>query len=467
MIELIGRFHPVLVHLPIGILLLACLFQWLSVKKNFAALQPAIGVALFIGMLSAIGSCISGYLLSGTGDYDEQLVNRHQWMGIGVAALSFIFFILHYKKASFKIQWWLASILFILIIITGHLGGSLTHGADYLTQPFAKSNDSASGKSIRKPIPDVQEATVYADIVQPLLQEKCYGCHGASKQKGKLRMDLPELLMKGGKDGVVIEPGKATASELIKRIVLAREEEHHMPPKEKPQLTEREIALLHWWVEAGASFNKKTKDLEQPDKIKPMLVALQNETVERKPNTDIPATPVDKADEAAINKLKDMGIVIMPVALNNNYLLANFVTAGGVTDKDMELLLPIKKQLVWLKLSNTKISDAALNIIAQCSNITKMQLDHTGVTDKGMTTLKALQHLQSLNLASTAITAKGLMELKELKQLQSIFLYQAKIEKSEWKNLERSFPKTHLDSGGYRVPLLETDTMLVKPPKIK
>ncbi len=465
--EIIGRFHPVLVHLPIGILLLACLFQWLSAKKNFAALQPAIGPALFIGMLSAITSCISGYLLSGTGDYDEQLVNRHQWMGICVGVLSFIFFILHYRKASFKIQWWLASILFILIIITGHLGGSLTHGAEYLTQPFTKSNDSANRKPVHKPIPNVQEAIVYADIVQPLLQEKCYGCHGTSKQKGKLRMDLPELLMKGGKDGVVIEPGKATESELIKRIVLAREEEHHMPPKEKPQLTEKEIALLHWWVEAGASFTRKTKDLEQPDKIKPVLIALQNGVIEKKPNTDIPATPVEKADEAAINKLKDMGIVIIPVALNNNYLLANFVTAGVVTDKDVELLLPVKKQLVWLKLSNTRISDKALSIISQCSNITKMQLDHTGVTDKGMITLKALQHLQSLNLAGTVVTAKGLMELKDLKQLQSVFLYQAKIDKSEWKNLEKNFPKTHLDSGGYQVPLLETDTMLVKPPKIK
>lgn len=467
MTELIGRFHPVLVHLPIGILLLACVFQWLSAKKNFTALQPAVGVALFIGMLSAMASCISGYLLSGSGDYDEQLVNFHQWMGIGVATLSFIFFVLHYKKASSEIRWWMASILFILIIITGHLGGSLTHGAGYLTEPFARSNDTVAGKFIRKPIPNVQEAMVYADIVQPLLQEKCYGCHGAGKQKGKLRMDQPELLMKGGKDGVVIEPGNAQESELIKRIVLAREEEHHMPPKEKPQLTEKEIALLHWWITGGASFNKKAKDLEQPDKIKPILTALQNEVIEKKPNADIPAVAVEKADETAIKKLKDMGVVIMPVALNNNYLLANFVTAAGVTDKDLELLLPIKKQLVWLKLSNTKISDAALSIIAQCGNITKLQLDHTAVTDKGIATLAALKQLQLLNLAGTATTAKGIMELKELKQLQSVFLYQSKIEKSEWKNLEKQFPKTHLDSGGYQVPLLETDTMLVKPPKIK
>ena len=45
--DLIGRFHPVLVHLPIGILLLACFFQILTIKNRFTVLQPAIPIMLF------------------------------------------------------------------------------------------------------------------------------------------------------------------------------------------------------------------------------------------------------------------------------------------------------------------------------------------------------------------------------------------------------------------------------------
>ena len=86
--EFIGRFHPVLVHLPVGILLLAALFQWLSVREKFQSLNVAIGVALFWGMLSAIASCISGYLLSTTDDYDKALIFKHQWFGISVAVVS-------------------------------------------------------------------------------------------------------------------------------------------------------------------------------------------------------------------------------------------------------------------------------------------------------------------------------------------------------------------------------------------
>src|ERR1700755_443771 len=92
---LIGRFHPVLVHLPIGILLLACFFQWLTLKNRFTVLQPAIPVAMFWGMISAIASCISGFLLSRTGDYDDQLVGRHQWMGIVVAIISLVLYIMY------------------------------------------------------------------------------------------------------------------------------------------------------------------------------------------------------------------------------------------------------------------------------------------------------------------------------------------------------------------------------------
>jgi mono/diheme cytochrome c family protein len=417
-------------------------------------------------MISAIASCVSGYLLSDSGDYDEDLVNRHQWLGIAVAFIAMIFYLLRNKEIVTKTKWLLPVLLIVLISLTGHLGGTLTHGEGYLTNAFNAAPDN-NANLIRKPIPDVQEAIAYKDIIQPLLQSKCYNCHGAKKQKGKLRMDQPELLMKGGKDGVVIEAGNADKSELIKRILLAREAEHHMPPKEKPQLNEKEIALLHWWIAGGASFVKKTKELPQPEKIKPVLLALQHAAVVKKPDTSIPVTPVEKADEAATKKLKDAGAVIMPVAVNSNYLLANFVASAGITDKDLQLLLPIRKQLVWLKLGNTNITDGGLAIIAQCENLTKLQLDYTGITDNGMESIASLQLLQSLNLVGTKVTAAGVLKLAALKKLQSVYLYQTAVENTEWETLKKKFPAVNLDSGGYKVPIFNTDTELVKPPKIQ
>jgi len=459
--ELIGHLHPVLVHLPIGILLLAGLFQLLALKPKYASLHAAISIALFWGMISAILSCISGYLLSQSGDYDEELVDTHKWFAISTASVSLIAYLFNRWENEFAK--WVILLMVPLIIVTGHLGGSLTHGTDYLTKGFSKK-DSTAEKEIR-PIADVQEANVYADIIQPIFENRCYGCHNKSKKKGKLRLDEPAFILKGGKDGKVVKPGNADESDMMKRLLLPRNDEDHMPPKEKPQLKDNEIALLHWWIATGATFDKKTKELEQPEKIKPVLLALQKEVKKLLP--DLPQTPVEQADEKAVQKLKDRGIIVFPVARNSNYLKANFVTVDSVSYNDVALLLAIKKQLVWLNLSQKKIPDSLLVSIAQLTNLTRLQLDNTRITDKALVPLQSLVNLQYLNLVGTGVTAQGVIQLKNLPKLQALYLYKTFISSLDWPVLKSNFPKVTLDTGNYYVPILETDTTIVKPPEKK
>jgi len=415
-------------------------------------------------MICAILAALTGYLLSFSGDYDEGLVITHQWFGISVAAVSIAMFYFHSKAAPFKTQVSVSILLFVLIVITGHLGGALTHGSDYLTKSWNLSPDTVVQ---RKPIPNVQEAMVYSDIIQPVLQTRCYSCHGKNKQKGKLRMDDSLRLMKGGKDGPVILPGNAEKSEMVKRLSLPRGDDDHMPPTEKPQPTEQEIALIHWWIAAGAPFDKKVKQLDQPEELKTALLALQNVREKKIIVPDLPAKPVVKADDEAIKKLKNIGAVVEPVAQNTNYLSANFVTVKDPGDKEVQMLLPLKEQLIELKLGSSSLTDSATLIIAQFTNLMRLQLDYTKITDKGLANLTALQNLRYLNLVGTAVTEKGVLQLKDLKSLRSIYLYQTMVKKSGWNDLKKAFPKTLIDSGGYIVPLLPTDTTEVKPPKNK
>jgi uncharacterized membrane protein/mono/diheme cytochrome c family protein len=461
--EFIGRFHVLLVHLPIGFLLIGLFLQWLSSKEKYHISKEVIKVIILCGMMAAILSCVTGYLLSQSGDYDEDLVGWHMWMGIAVASTSVLLYA-KIKYNQFDVWYKLLSVvLLVLIFITGHLGGSLTHGSDYLTAALSDSTDSVV--IIKKNIPNIQEANVYADVVQPMLQTRCYSCHGEKKQKNNLRLDDPQWILKGGKHGAVINanPGE---SKLLKRILLPREDDDHMPPKQKPQFSEKEIALIHWWIDEGADFNKKVKDLKQPELIKPYLLALQNDHVEEKKMIAIvPADLVEKADEKALQPLKDKGVIVIPVAQNSNYLMANFVSAINVSDADIKLLLTVKKQLAWLKLNDTNINDSALPVIGQCTNLTLLQLNNTKITDKGLLQIKNLSRLQSLSLVGTKVTANGVMQLQTIKGLQSIYLYQTAINKNDWPALKKAFPKTEIDSGGYVVPLLQTDTEVVKKPK--
>ena len=237
-----------------------------------------------------------------------------------------------------------------------------------------------------------------------------------------------------------------------------------MPPKEKPQLTEKQIALLHWWINTGTDFSKKVKDLPQPDEIKPILVALQKPEHVSTPAAYVPKGKVEAADQKAIALLEQKGVVVLPVAQNSSYLMANFVTALNIKDEDLQLLLPLKNQLVWLKLSDTKISDSALALVSQCSNLRILQLNNTAITDRGLLRLRTLDSLQSLSLAGTDVSANGLKNLQKIKSLREIYLYQTKAV-ADYTTLRRLFPKTAIDTGGYTISFLATDTTIVKPPK--
>ena len=75
-----------------------------------------------------------------------------------------------------------------------------------------------------------------------------------------------------------------------------------------------------------------------------------------------------------MEKLKQRGVVILPVAQNSNYLKANFVTDTLINKEDLQLLLTLKKQLIWLKLGFTNINDTDMTVIGQLQNLTWLNL---------------------------------------------------------------------------------------------
>ncbi len=460
-IDFLGYFHPVLVHLPIGILLLAGLFQFMSRSEKYKSLKPAIGISLFWGMLGAIASCITGFILSRSGDYDGDLISTHQRFGITVAIVTIVAYSLN-KKNNPAAQWSIA-LMVLLVIITGHLGGSITHGSDYLTKNFSLKKDEVANK--RKPVANMQEALLYHEVVQPILESNCYGCHGPNKQKSKLRLDDPDFIMKGGKNGTIIFAGNVDKSKMIERLLLPLSDEDHMPPKEKPQLSKNDIEVLKWWVENGADFHKQVKDFPQPDRIKPVLLAMQSgEQKSAVSPTSIPLTNVNAGDKNAIEKLKERGVSIFSVAQNSNYLSATFVAVDGITQSDLNLLEQLRDQLIWLKLGDTKINDEQLKTIAKLTALTKLYLERTGITDNGLQHLKALSQLQYLNVIGTNISIKGIGQLKQLKKLDQLYVFQSGITGNDFRKMQSMFPTALIDNGSASMAFLQSDTVVINEP---
>jgi uncharacterized membrane protein len=458
-----GRLHPLLVHLPIGVLLMGLFLQALSRWPRFGVSAGVIKVVLLCGALSAVASCVTGYLLSLSGDYDDELVSWHMWMGICVAVISVLVFVMVVRRVGGVVFAGVYVVLLGLILVTGHLGGSLPHGSDYLSSAFDGPEPAVVA---RKPIADIREARVYGDVIQPMLQGHCYSCHGSARQKGKLRLDDSIWIVKGGKDGVVVRPFHPEESELIKRMLLPVEDEHRMPPKEKTPLKESEIALFQWWIGQGADFSGKVKDLSAPGKIGAYLLALQGGGSGGAgagggagASTLVPAGSVGAAAEKDLDALRAKKAEVIPVAAGSNYLLVNFLNAVDVRDADLALLLPLRKQLLWLKLGGQPVGDSGMAVVGQCAALTVLHLNDTRVSDKGLVALQALHNLRLLNLVGTGVTASGVVVLDSLKQLESIYLYRTKCVSKDWPLLKQHFPKTILDSGGYSVPFVARDTV--------
>ncbi|WP_342086869.1 c-type cytochrome domain-containing protein [Dyadobacter sp. OTU695] len=442
----IGRFHPVLVHLPIGFLLIAAIIEIGRRTGKISVGESTVVFVLFWSAVSATFACIAGYLLSLGGGYDEDLLGAHMWKGIGVAVFAWVAWLVKSDRLAGKLSFGKAiylpafAVAVVLTMTAGHDGGSLTHGDGYLTQYTPEPFRSLAGMDPieektkeTKPIADVQQAIVYKDIVQPILEARCTQCHNASKKKGDLRMDELALLMKGGENGPAFVPGKGAESDMIKRCLLDESDDNHMPPKGKPQLSTEQIALLSWWIDQGAPADKKVSELTVPDQVKPALASLGGGSAAggsgnaKQKESAIATLKVAPAKEADIQALRKAGLIVNTLSQDQNLLEVSAVNAPQFSDKDIALLLPVAEQVTWLKLGGTKITDNGLKEIARLKNLTKLHLEHTGITDQGIAQIKALPHLEYLNIIDTKIGDVGLKSIATLKGLRSIYVWQSAV----------------------------------------
>ncbi|WP_435005268.1 c-type cytochrome domain-containing protein [Tundrisphaera lichenicola] len=113
-------------------------------------------------------------------------------------------------------------------------------------------------------VPTREKPVSYASEVADILDAKCVGCHNSGLSEGKLLMeDIPGIL-KGGKSGPAIVPGKSDESLLFR--MGAHLVEPVMPPKEKKDqapLTPEELGLIKLWIDAGA----KDDSAEGPEPV--------------------------------------------------------------------------------------------------------------------------------------------------------------------------------------------------------
>ena len=283
-----GRFHPLLVHLPIGFLVLLACLEILSRSSRFHKLTDARGSVLALTVPMAALSALCGCLLARGGGYDASLLEWHLWAGLGVAGGCLLALMMHWRNWRTAYDAVLAATL-IGLLVASHGGGSLTHGKGYLTrylpalERLLGGGTSAAEPAAQPVAPAVAEPVVaggsavdhsaFATLVQPLLTAKCVSCHGPDQARGGLRLDSLDAMINGPKFGPALVPGDSAASEMSKRFDLPPDNETRMPPPGQAQLTPDEIALVRWWIDAGAPGDKTAAELKLATHLQHFLAA--------------------------------------------------------------------------------------------------------------------------------------------------------------------------------------------------
>lgn len=274
--QFLGRLHPMFIHLPLSLLLLAAVLELFTIRNYQSKWRHTIDFMLWVGGITAVVSAGLGYLLMVQDEYAGAGVDLHQKLGIATAALSVLCLWLSRRTShaptSTRLMGYRGTLFLTTaaLVLTGHFGASLTHGSDFLTEVLPGKAPERMEESMDidlaiydREVEDIPEQDMLTLLtgVRTVFAHNCYKCHSSDKIKGELRLDERDLVFKGGENGAIIQSGDPDQSELIRRISLPEGHDDVMPNK-GDLLSKNEIALISLWVEKGAYWPENAEDLK-------------------------------------------------------------------------------------------------------------------------------------------------------------------------------------------------------------
>jgi hypothetical protein len=475
-IWLLGRFHVLILHLPLGILTLAVMLEILVRFRPFRSLENAVAPVWIAGAISALATVALGVMHATEESFEDMdAVEAHGWAGVTLALVTCLIAVLRTRMHLLPGEgrkgaprWagpetvggriyravqpafapgaaldrgydklWSIPVAAVLglMFVTGHLGGNLTHGDTYLLRYAPGTIRVLAGLPADagpRPKPqDLASADIYLDVVQPALEQRCSGCHNNSKKSGGLSMVTHETLMKGGSKGAVITPGNPAASGLFHRVNLAPTNSDFMPKDGKTPLNKNEIAAVGWWISQGAPKSATVGSLTLTAEASSAIQALigtaaggagEEEVAATGPD-EAPLPQVAEADKAAVAKAAAEGFIVRKVARNSNVVDVDYVSANPVTREMINDLASFGPNILRLNLRHAGVTDVQVSTIAGFSNLRRLRLEENAITDAAAADIAGLKNLTYLNLTNTKVTDAGLDRLATLPKLSRIYVW--------------------------------------------
>lgn len=464
----LGRFHPLVVHFPIALGLVAIAVEWWRGLSRREGLSPLTLPLLWIAAVAAVAATVTGWVNAAHDHANDSTdtLQLHRWIGtataVGFVGLAWWGRILAAEVAKAGVGTasaigtfrWVSLGAGIAMSVTGHLGGDLVHGEGYLTDYLLpRSGEKRDAEPAKSESPAVLTANerFFVDKVRPIIETHCIECHGPKKQKGGLRMDSKAWLFNGPKEKWSVVPGKSAESLLVHRVELDRLDPDSMPP-EGDGLSVDEKATLRKWIDDGAEY--PATDAAADSARIGSGAAVGGSAAASAGEPQVTAAMRAKADAAA-KSLGARGVLVQPIAAGSALLDVNASRADPVLgDGDAGILADMAPVVANLNLSKTALTDAGLAKLAGMRSLERLRLDGTAVGDAGVRALGALPKLESINLIGTKVTPALADWVAAQTALKRIYVWQTALDTPD--SLKA------LASGG-RVQAIGADIPLAQP----
>ena len=433
LLQFLGRFHLLAIHLPIALLVLVPVMELAGRSRHSPYLLASADFILALATCGAIVAGALGWCLARSGGYSGPLVTQHMWGGVCVAIAAWLCWLFRARSSESHLDPVYAIALLAtvaLVSFTGYRGGQVSQGENHLTEHMPARLRTLFGlpaSEISETIsPNGGSATFFGAHIQPVFAGHCVSCHGRAKHKADLRLTSYNAVMRGSKHGAVIKAGDPKSSKLFHRITLPPGDDDFMPAQNKPPLSPNEVKLIELWISAGAS-GTQLADAIKDIPLESGLPAVAEVSFEE---FDPVATAKQRAALAPIVVQLQQRF---PAALDYESrgsadLVINASLLGSkFGDNDLAALAPLSEHIVIADFSGTAITDSSASAIGAMKRLRSLRLMHTKITDATVQALVPLSQLESLNLFDTPVTPVAFTVIGRLPKLRHLYAGETKI----------------------------------------
>jgi mono/diheme cytochrome c family protein len=303
-----------------------------------------------------------------------------------------------------------------------------SNGDDATGSGATAANTTSKGDS------DADKMAFYTSNVLPILQDRCYECHGNGKHKGGLSMDVRSSLVSRDSDGIwIVQPGDPAHSLMIERCLLPAEDDEAMPPK-GDRLKATELEALRTWIAAGAVMPATSGAIAANGSSGVRGAPVPDSTADRRGpasasksrSAGLPALSDAQVAEAAA--LRGKGINAVPISVGASTLSVSIPGGKGVGDADISALIPIAAQIEELSFARASVSDAGMMQMPSMPFVRSVRVDNTALTDVGITVLLSRTlEVETVNLVSSGATDGVFTVLAKLPRLQRVYVFDTQV----------------------------------------